>query len=74
MFHVMVGESRRAQRGHGLAEYCLIIALMALAALGLYLRVSGGVEDLWSTANSTLVNGNASTSGTIGQNPGKSTR
>ena len=53
----------RDDRGHGLAEYCMVIAFVALASLGLYLYVSGGVQDLWSTANSTLVTGNSSTSG-----------
>ena len=50
-------KSRRNQHGHGLAEYCLAAAFISLVALGLYLRMSGGVHDLWSTANSTLVNG-----------------
>jgi len=51
---------RSRQRGHGLAEYCLVVAAIALIALGLYIRMSGGVQDLWSTANSTLVNGTGS--------------
>lgn len=49
------------EQGHGLAEYCLIAAFIALVALGLYIHISGGVQDLWNTANSTLVNGNSST-------------
>ncbi|HJT86448.1 MAG TPA: hypothetical protein VJ732_01300 [Bryobacteraceae bacterium] len=46
----------RDQTGQDLAEWCLITALVALASLGLYYRLSGGMHDLWSTANSTLVN------------------
>ena len=49
------------EQGHGLAEYCLITAFIALIALGLYIHISGGIQDLWNTANSTLVNGNSST-------------
>lgn len=48
------------EQGHGLAEYCLIAAFIALAALALYIHVSGGVQDLWNTANSALVSGNSS--------------
>ena len=48
---------RGARRGSGLAEYCLVVAAIALIGLGIYLGMSGGVHDLWSTANSTLVSG-----------------
>lgn len=47
----------REEDGHGLAEYCLVTAFIALIALGFYLHVSGGVQDLWGTANSALVSG-----------------
>ncbi len=53
----------REDRGHGLAEYCLIAAFIALAGLGLFLYISGGVHDLWTTADSTLVYGNSGRSG-----------
>jgi len=49
----------REDRGHGLAEYCLATAFIALVALALYIHISGGVQDLWSTANSALVSGGA---------------
>lgn len=45
----------RDQTGQDLAECCLITAFIALVALGVYYRLSGGIQDLWSTANSTLV-------------------
>lgn len=57
MIRVSPVKFQRRQHGHGLAEYCLAAAFISLVALGLYLRMSGGVHDLWSTANSTLVNG-----------------
>jgi Flp pilus assembly pilin Flp len=60
----------REDRGHGLAEYCLVAAFIAMIALGLYLHVSGGVQDLWSTANSTLVSGNTTSSGASGTSTG----
>lgn len=60
----MVRQLLGNEEGHGLAEYCLITAFVALAALGLYLYVSGGVQDLWGSANSALVTGSSSSSGT----------
>ena len=60
---------RGDERGQGLAEYCLAAAFIALVALGFYIHLSGGIHDLWSTANSTLVTGNA-TSGASGSTTG----
>ena len=60
----------RDDRGHGLAEYCLVAAFIALVALGLYIHVSGGVQDLWSTANSALVSGNSTSAGSHGASTG----
>jgi Flp pilus assembly pilin Flp len=51
--------TRGARRGSGLAEHCLFVAAIALIALGIYIKMSGGLHDLWSTANSTLENGSA---------------
>jgi Flp pilus assembly pilin Flp len=50
-------------QGQGLAEYCLAAAFIALVALGLYVHVSGGMKDLWTTANSALVTGNSTSTG-----------
>lgn len=47
--------------GQDLAEYCLLTALIALIGLGILYRVSGGMQNLWSTANTTLVQGNSTT-------------
>jgi Flp pilus assembly pilin Flp len=56
----------RDERGQGLAEYCLAAAFIALLALGLYIHIAGGVQDLWNTANSTLITGNSTISGGYG--------
>ena len=44
----------REESGQDLAEYCLITALIALLGLFIFYRVSGGITDLWSTANTSL--------------------
>jgi Flp pilus assembly pilin Flp len=48
---------RKDDKGQDLSEYCLLTALVSLVILGLYLYASGGVKNLWSTANTTLDNG-----------------
>ena len=62
MLHTLIRAIRRDRQGHGLAEYCLAAAFIALVALGLYIRMSGGVHDLWSTANTTLDSGGSTSS------------
>lgn len=54
----------RDERGQGLAEYCLITALIALVALGIFWHVSGGLQGGWGTANTALASGNAGTTQT----------
>src|SRR5450759_5296896 len=49
-------------RGQDLAEYCLLTALVALVALGIFVHVSGGVQAVWSSANTSLTTGHAATS------------
>jgi len=49
----------KRENGQDLAEYCLMTALVALIALGIFWRVSGGIQGLWGTANSTLANSSA---------------
>jgi len=63
MIRKRIGALRGDRRGHGLAEYCMAAAFIALVALGLYLRLSGGLHDLWSTANSTLEPGGSAHAG-----------
>ena len=50
---------RREDRGQDLAEYCLLTALVALVAVGIFIHFSGGVQALWNSANTTLVAGNS---------------
>ena len=58
MFSALVRLLRKDEKGQDLSEYCLLAALVALVGLGLFLYASGGVQNLWTTANSTLANGN----------------
>jgi hypothetical protein len=51
-------------RGQDLADYCLLIALMALIGLGIAYRMTPGVHDLWTVANTSLASGNAAVSST----------
>jgi len=50
---------RTSDEGQDLAESCLITALIALIALGIIFHVSGGLQGMWSTADTALVHGNA---------------
>ncbi|SPE35489.1 hypothetical protein SBA3_2270016 [Candidatus Sulfopaludibacter sp. SbA3] len=52
------------ESGQDLAEYCLITALLALVALGIFWKVSGGMQAIWGTANSTLGVSTGSTNST----------
>ena len=53
---------RRNERAQDLAEYCLLMALVALIALGVMAHFSGGIQGIWNSANNTLATG--TTSGT----------
>jgi len=44
-------------RGQDLAECCLITAFFALIALGVYWRISGGMQNLWGAAHNSLAAG-----------------
>ena len=46
-------------RGQDLAEYCLLTALVALVALAFIIHASGGMQALWTGANTSLTAGNA---------------
>jgi Flp pilus assembly pilin Flp len=52
---------RRNDQGQDLAEYCLITAVIALIGLGLFVNVSGGLQNLWAVANSTIAAGSSVT-------------
>jgi Flp pilus assembly pilin Flp len=62
MFRRFVDSFRRSDHGQDLAEYCLITAIIALIGLGIFYKLSGGVQDLWGTANSAIVAANTSVS------------
>jgi Flp pilus assembly pilin Flp len=53
----------RDHGGQDLAEWCLITAFLALVALGIFWHVSGGLQSLWTNANSTLVTGSGPVDG-----------
>jgi Flp pilus assembly pilin Flp len=61
------------KQAQDLAEYCLLTALVALIALGIFWRASGGMKDLWGNANTTIStsqpNGSASTSNATASTP-----
>ena len=46
-------------RGQDLAEYCLLTALVALVALGIFVQLSGGMQAVWNGANNSLTAGSA---------------
>jgi Flp pilus assembly pilin Flp len=51
-------------RGQDLAEYCLLTALVALVGMAIFVHLSGGMQALWSDANTSLTAGNAAISAT----------
>jgi Flp pilus assembly pilin Flp len=53
------------ESGQDLAEYCLITAFIALVALGIIWHVSGGLQGMWTSINSSLSN-TGSTGSTAG--------
>ena len=55
----------RENGGQDLAEYCLLMALIGLVALGIFIKCSGGVQAIWGATNTTL----ASSPGPATPNP-----
>jgi Flp pilus assembly pilin Flp len=51
-------------RGQDLAEYCLLTALVALVGMVIFVHLSGGMQALWSDANTSLTAGNAAIAAT----------
>jgi Flp pilus assembly pilin Flp len=66
MFQAVSRVFRSDDRGQDLAEYCLLTALVALAAVAIFVHFSGGVQALWGSANATLVAGNSVSSSDTG--------
>ena len=69
------GSFKRDEQGQDLAESCLITALVVLFACAIFLKVSGGMNDLWSTANTTLTTNQqtASAPASSGSSPANTT-
>jgi Flp pilus assembly pilin Flp len=57
---------RTEDSGQDLAEYCLLTALLALVAAGIFVQASGGIQAIWGTANTSLIAGNSATTGQTG--------
>jgi Flp pilus assembly pilin Flp len=57
----MLGIFRGRDDGQDLAEYCLLTALIALIALGLFCYASGGIQGIWSSTGTALAAGAATT-------------
>jgi Flp pilus assembly pilin Flp len=54
----------RRNDGQDLAEYCLLVAFIGLVALGIVIKASGGIQGIWSAANTTIASApGSSTSG-----------
>ena len=62
MFHKLRALFKN-DRGQDLAEYCLILALICLVALGILFQISGGVKGIWASANNMTAAGNTAAAG-----------
>jgi len=47
----------RSEVGQDLAEYCMLTAFLMLLAGAILFHVSGGMQNLWNTANTSLASG-----------------
>jgi Flp pilus assembly pilin Flp len=70
MFHEFVEFFRNRNEGQDLSEYCLLAALIALIALGIFIHASGGIQNLWTGANTSLTNASGATANTGGSSTG----
>ena len=76
MLRATLGIFRGSDHGQDLAEYCLLTALIALIALGIFYHVSGGIQGMWSSTATALsaanaVSGATGSSGSSGQSTGR---
>jgi len=55
----------RNDQGQDLAEYCLITAIITLIGMAIFFDMSGGLKNLWGTANTTI-NAASSSAGSVG--------
>ena len=70
MFRAILRVFRKDDRGQDLAEYCLITALVALIALGVYWRISGGMQNVWGAADTSLAAGSTASGAAAGAGAG----
>jgi Flp pilus assembly pilin Flp len=66
MLHAVVDFLWNQEDGQDLSEYCLLTALIALIALGIFIHVSGGIGNLWSGAHSSLASAPGATPSGVG--------
>jgi Flp pilus assembly pilin Flp len=73
MFRRFLKALQSEDRGQDLSEYCLLTALVALVALGIFVQLSGGMQAVWSGANASLTAGSAAITPTpvAGDTPAK---
>jgi len=64
----------RENGGQDVSEYCLLTALVALIALGIFWHISGGMNALWGSSNTTLNNAGTAASSTAPSNAGAGAR
>jgi Flp pilus assembly pilin Flp len=63
MFPRLMDSVKKSEQGQDLAEYCLMIAFIALLGLVLFSRTSGGLQAVWGTANGAVSSANSAVSG-----------
>ena len=49
----------KEDRGQDVAEYCMITALIVLVAFAIFWHFSGGLQGMWTSANTSLATGNS---------------
>ncbi len=64
MFGAIYRFFRKHDSGQDLAEYCLITAFIAIVALGIFIHLSGGIQSIWGSADTTLATGNGTPAAT----------
>jgi Flp pilus assembly pilin Flp len=62
MFRHFLRALHSEDRGQDLAEYCLLTALVALVAVGIFIHLSGGMQAVWGPVNTSLTAGNTAVS------------
>jgi Flp pilus assembly pilin Flp len=53
-FRAFLRRLRNEESGQDLAEYCLLTALLTLAAAAIFVQASGGIQAVWNGATVSL--------------------